>query len=132
MPNLGWFKIALTLILLTLLSAAGTAETLRFAAMGDLPYRSSERLNMPRWLTEISATQPAFILHVGDFKGSREECSDANFMGRYHLFNAASRPFIYTPGDNEWSDCDQRLAGGFDPVERLNKLRQIFFFATNR
>jgi hypothetical protein len=36
-------------------------------------------------------------------------------------------PLIYVPGDNEWTDCRRLAAGGFDPVERLQKLRELFF-----
>ena len=36
------------------------------------------------------------------------------------LFNGFSAPFIYTPGDNEWSDCS-------DPATQLDSIRQVFF-----
>ena len=28
-------------------------------------------------------------------------------------------PFVYTPGDNEWTDCHRAKFGGFVPTERL-------------
>ncbi len=31
------------------------------------------------------------------------------------------------PGDNEWTDCHRADNGGFDPIERLAKLREQFF-----
>ena len=34
---------------------------------------------------------------------------------------------VYTPGDNEWTDCWQDRAGRFDPLERLALLRARFF-----
>src|SRR5690606_35598316 len=34
---------------------------------------------------------------------------------------------VYTPGDNEWTDCHRSRAGGFDPLERLAALRSLFF-----
>lgn len=103
------------------------AEDFRFAAFGDLPYTDRERSAMPRWLQEISATQPAFLIHVGDFKASREVCSDELFADRHALFDESPVPLIYTPGDNEWSDCDLMAAGGYDPVERLSALQTLFF-----
>ena len=33
----------------------------------------------------------------------------------------------FTPGDNEWTDCHQTKSGGFDPLERLSKLRLLFY-----
>jgi hypothetical protein len=34
---------------------------------------------------------------------------------------------VYTPGDNEWTDCHRGAAGGHDPLERLGALRARFF-----
>ena len=34
---------------------------------------------------------------------------------------------VYTIGDNEWTDCHRAAAGGFNPRERLTKLREMFF-----
>jgi len=34
---------------------------------------------------------------------------------------------VYTPGDNEWTDCWQPGAGGHDPLERLAFIRALFF-----
>ena len=31
------------------------------------------------------------------------------------------------PGDNEWTDCHRHSNGGYDPLERLGKLRELFF-----
>jgi hypothetical protein len=43
-------------------------------------------------------------------------------------FNALPHPLIYTPGDNEWTDCHEgRNVAGLDPLERLAKLRTVFF-----
>jgi hypothetical protein len=78
-------------------------------------------------LDEIAATNPAFIIHAGDFKKSSSRCSDALFLDRRALFDSSSVPFIYVPGDNEWTDCRRLIAGHFDPRERLKKLRELFF-----
>ena len=34
---------------------------------------------------------------------------------------------VYTPGDNEWTDCHRRSNGGYEPQERLQALRRLFF-----
>jgi hypothetical protein len=34
---------------------------------------------------------------------------------------------VYSPGDNEWTDCHRLLAGAYDPLERLEALRTVFF-----
>lgn len=110
-----------------LLSGAANAESWRFAVIGDTPYSDYEERQLPRMLDDIAAEYPDLIIHAGDFKNSSMLCSDKVFLGRRALFDASSVPLIYTPGDNEWSDCHQLPAGHFDPQERLSKLREIFF-----
>jgi len=31
------------------------------------------------------------------------------------------------PGDNEWTDCRRTFASSYDPLERMQKLRELFF-----
>ena len=37
---------------------------------------------------------------------------------------------MYTPGDNEWTDCHRPNNGAYDPLERLNTGVRETFFAT--
>ena len=36
-------------------------------------------------------------------------------------------PLVYTPGDNEWTDCHRTSNGGYTPTERLDVIRTTFF-----
>ncbi|MBE2258340.1 MAG: metallophosphoesterase [Rhodobacteraceae bacterium] len=126
----------LTNVLAGLLAAAGLllanltqAETWRFAVIGDTPYNSYEEQELPLMLDDIAAENPQLIVHAGDFKDSRMRCSDQLFLERRALFDASRVPLIYVPGDNDWADCHQLTAGHYDPLERLQKLREIFFAA---
>ena len=110
-----------------LLACTAAAETWRFAVIGDTPYSDYERRELPRMLDDIAAEHASLIVHAGDFKDSRLVCSDAVFLDRRALLDASTVPLVYVPGDNEWTDCRQLAAGHFDPVERLQKLRQLFF-----
>lgn len=118
---------ALFTALFLLIAGIAHGESWRFALIGDTPYNDSERRNLPHMLRQIGDENPAFIIHAGDFKNGRANCSDTLFRDRYTLFDASSAPFIYVPGDNEWSDCSRVAAGRYDPRERLGKLREIFF-----
>ena len=42
-------------------------------------------------------------------------------------FDRFEDPLVYTPGDNEWTDCHRANNGGYNPLERLAKVRQMFF-----
>lgn len=115
--------------LCVLLAFGVHAETWRFALIGDTPYSDRERRELPLMLREIAAEQPSFIVHAGDIKSSSSKCSDEIFRDRHALFDSSTVPFIYTPGDNEWMDCERLVAGHFNKLERLGKLREIFFAA---
>ena len=113
-----------------LLAAAlqgATAETWRFALIGDTPYSDNERAELPKMLSAIADRHVAFIAHVGDFKSGSSRCDDALFEDRYKLFQNSRIPFILVPGDNEWTDCDRLSNGAYDPLERLARLRRLFW-----
>lgn len=104
-----------------------TAADWHFDIIGDTPYSDYERRHLPGMLADISATKPAFIIHVGDIKSGTSWCSDAMYADRLALFNSVAAPVIYTPGDNEWTDCHRLPAGSYEPTERLDHLRSVFF-----
>lgn len=118
---------ALTPLLGLLVAFAVQAETWRFTVIGDTPYSDYERRELPIMLEKIAEQHPAFIIHAGDIKASNAKCSDQLFFDRFALFNASAIPFIYVPGDNEWTDCKRLAAGHFSERERLDRLREIFF-----
>jgi pimeloyl-ACP methyl ester carboxylesterase len=70
--------------------------------------------------------QPLSI-HVGDIKSGSSSCANENILKIKDYFATFERPLVYTPGDNEWTDCHRDAAGKFDPLERLGFLRQTFF-----
>jgi len=114
-------------VCLLLLVALARAETISFAAIGDTPYSARERAQLPGMLKDIADSGVDFVIHVGDIKGGQERCDDNLFVDRLRLFDASRLPFVYVPGDNEWTDCDRLSNGSYDPLERLNKLRSLFW-----
>ncbi|MGE0825730.1 MAG: hypothetical protein AB7G75_13015 [Candidatus Binatia bacterium] len=97
-----------------------------FALIGDHPYDATQEAKVPFLMAELDAAKIAFVIHDGDFKSGSSLCDDATFLSRYTLFQSSRHPFIYLFGDNEWADCHRTAAGGFDPLERLARLRSIF------
>jgi hypothetical protein len=101
--------------------------TFSFAVLGDAPYYAlhGEGLRFRLVLQEIDAHDLAFVIHVGDIFW--QPCSDAQYRETLDQFNALRHPVTYTPGDNEWTDCWEEVTGSYDPLERLARLREIFF-----
>lgn len=96
-----------------------------FSAMGDAPYYFWEELQFERLLRQLDGQDLAFALSVGDILW--RPCSDEMYRQRRAYFDSLRHPLIYTPGDNEWTDCHRRAPGGYEPLERLRSLRAIFF-----
>jgi hypothetical protein len=116
--------LCLALALLALPSQAQTPARFSFAIVGDAPYNALEEFLFTQELKEIDREDLAFVVHVGDIKSGGSPCSDALFAKRLRQFQSVRHPFIYVPGDNEWTDC---WHSGADPLERLAKLRAMFY-----
>ena len=106
---------------------AAESSAFEFVAMGDMPYRPSDVEKVDRLIQAINAIKPAFTIHVGDIISGRTLCTDENLEQSARQLDQLDAPVIYTPGDNEWTDCHRPLGGRFDPVERLQKIRSLMF-----
>ena len=107
-------------------------ESFSFVAIGDVPYHLPEDFErFDRLIAQINDENPTFTLHVGDIKSGSIPCTDEYYGKIKQYFGRFDNALIYTPGDNEWTDCDRESCGSYDPEERLDKLRQLFF-STNK
>ncbi len=97
------------------------SEGFQFALIGDARYRPAEDVKFQRLVETINREKVAFTVHVGDIKGGGP-CSDEVYLQTHRIFEQFFSPLIYTPGDNEWTDCGNRR-----PLERLAFLRRVFF-----
>ena len=75
-------------------------------------------------IDQINAMDLRFAIHIGDFKDGLAACTDAEFALQHQYFQRFAGALVYTPGDNDWLDCQRR---GDDSLERLHALRQRFF-----
>ena len=124
----------LMLIIATALNPASAAERIgsdnafSFVALGDMPYNLPEDYaKFDRLIAAVNALKPAFTLHVGDIKSGGLPCSDEVLKKSYDQIQTFESALVYTIGDNEWLDCHRKAAGGYNPRERLAKLREMFF-----
>jgi hypothetical protein len=120
--------VCVALVAVSLAISPGTSSAqesgFRFLATGDLPYTAAQDPTFRELLKQSESEDFAFLMHVGDFKAQSQPCSDENFTKIRDLFKAYPKPVVYTPGDNEWTDCH---GVGADPIERLGKVRELFF-----
>ncbi|MBI1964902.1 MAG: hypothetical protein HYV99_09270 [Betaproteobacteria bacterium] len=122
---------ALTAALICLAQSPAAAQNasapFTFAALGDTPYTRDEEERFPDLIAEMNREDLAFVVHVGDFKAANARCDDGLFLQRREWFEYSRHPFVFVPGDNEWTDCRRFAAGRYEPLERLRKLRELFF-----
>jgi hypothetical protein len=107
---------------------AQSFEPFKFVALGDMPYTIPEDyVRYEQLIKAINKQGPSFSIFVGDTKSGSTPCSDENNQKVKNYFNQFTSPLVYSIGDNEWTDCHRTLAGSYDPIERLEKLRSTFF-----
>ena len=104
-------------------------QPVRFVAMGCLPYGAENLPKFDRLLAAAEKADPAFLVHLGDIKSGSSRCEDAIYADIRRRFDQVGVPVVYTPGDNEWTDCHRQ---GMDPYERLAHLRRVFFDTPQR
>ncbi len=128
-----WATLLLVLLInlssLGIVQAQGNplpSERFEFGLIGDLLYSSQEEAQFPNLIASMNRAKLAFVIHDGDFKNGGSPCSDDLFKQRKALFQTFKHPFVLVPGDNEWTDCHRDLAGKYDPLERLAKVRELF------
>lgn len=106
----------------------GPASSFEFGVIGDVPYGEAQVAQFPAMMDELSAQNDLeFLAHVGDVKSGSSECSDEYFAFIHDEFTDLEVPLVFTPGDNDWTDCHRQKAGQYDPLERLAALREMFF-----
>jgi hypothetical protein len=148
----------------TALAGTGPFDTkssgvINVAVYGDSPYGTtptdtSETDATPAFIDSINANPTvSLVLHVGDIHSGKQFCTEAYDQEIYNLWTGFIRPLVYTPGDNEWTDCNKKGEGGGlynsstqmidyvldpvthqpvdyakgDPVANLSLIRSIFF-----
>jgi hypothetical protein len=103
---------------------------------GDLPYsEKQEKVGLPNLIADMNADKDlAFTVHDGDLKAGSATgtppsvpCDDALYQRALGWFASLEAPAMFTPGDNDWTDCDRTANGPFDPIGRLDLERQLFF-----
>ena len=135
----GFLRKTLTAALFSFaLGSHGQAEDrpFQFALVGDTGYTAAGIEGFRHLLASINRADLAFVVHIGDFENDGRRynsttgampCTDQNYQIVYDSFQSVRHPFVLTPGDNDWTDCHFLKSPTFDPLERLAKIRTMFF-----
>jgi hypothetical protein len=124
-------------------STPAASGSFAFGILGDMPYTRRQEEEYARVLAQINAHDLAFVGHVGDMVGdprpherdpnaSRQPATDENYAYVLDTFNSCRHPLILTLGDNDWADVVEFKTVQVDPLERLAKVRSLFYAAPNR
>jgi hypothetical protein len=121
--------------------AQGHADT-TIAVYGDAPYfdktdptdhklqQSKEFAATPAFIDQVNADPDVqMVAHVGDIHSGQETCREDYDRAIFGLWSSYEDPLVYTPGDNEWSDCSKLpgQAPATNPADNLALVRSIFF-----
>jgi hypothetical protein len=101
-----------------------------FAVIGDLPYGPHQLIQFSNRIEQLSrAPDVQLAVHLGDITagGAPGNCSDSYAASIKSTMDRFAGPLVYTPGDNEWTDCLAAGTGAADPLDRLSALRDICF-----
>jgi hypothetical protein len=109
-----------------------------YAVIGDTPYGLPQLENFPNDVAEINADPNVqMVMHLGDIKNGSSECTTPYFEQIRADFDGFADPLVYTPGDNEWTDCHRANNGAYWPAgpvlngdarpARLSEIHRIFF-----
>lgn len=111
------------------------------AVFGDWPYNQLLLDNAKLLLNSVNADRDvSLVIHVGDIHSGSMPCTSAAILppipasnpgwnqGIFYQFQQFEFPVVYTPGDNEWTDChktSQSASGA--PLNELASVRSLFF-----
>jgi len=121
-----WPALAISILLsCSPLEEGGPRGDVTFGVVGDAPYRWWEEGQFDYLMEVLDRDSLDMLVHVGDLFW--RPCSGDRMRNRLNRLLAQRHPVLYTPGDNDWTDCWGRAEGGYEPLERLDTLRSVFF-----
>jgi hypothetical protein len=104
----------------------GRGHTYSIGLWGDLPYNDTQKtVGVPNLISDMNSQRLAFTVHDGDLKAGSGPCPDSLYTDAKARFNTLLAPAVFTPGDNDWTDCDRNP--GTSSSERLAFERTVLF-----
>lgn len=93
---------------------------------GDMPYNETQKtVGVPNLVADMNGARLKFTINDGDLKSGSSPCTDDLYYDFKATLNTLKAPAAFTPGDNDWTDCDR--TPGVSSAERLAFERKVFF-----
>ena len=124
MGRRGWLLVGIVGLLATNLAGCTSNTPYDIAVFGDVPYSTAAAAKYDTMIAAINAGTTSFAVHVGDIGHGSSTCTTATVDTETARFDTFSRALVYTPGDNEWTDC------GTSRLTQLAYLRSKVFRGT--
>jgi hypothetical protein len=113
----------------------GDRDSYAIGLWGDLPYSDAQAAGVPALIADMNSQRLKFTVHDGDLKAGNgivgsitpTTCTNDLYAQALSYFNALNAPAMFTPGDNDWTDCDRAKNGSYNSLERLDYERKVFF-----
>jgi len=128
-----WKKRCKAIIFILLCVSSSTLWAQTIVLLADTPYSDKEKqmLQGPNGILYrlINAENPSVVMHLGDLKSGGDSCTN-ELLSEHKALLSQVQPgrVIYTPGDNDWTDCDRFfLFYSYDELERLDYLSTLMF-----
>ena len=112
------------------------------SANGPIPGDTRQIVATPAFIAAINRDPKIdLVIHTGDIHSGSTYCTLAYNQTVFNLWTQFKDPLVYTPGDNEWTDCQKSKEGGGvknssneyvdyaagHPVANLALVRSMFF-----
>lgn len=96
-----------------------------FGVIGHSFSAGGDEAVLKRAIADANLEKPAFVVATG-IKAAKEPCSDRLYAQRKALLDDSEPPLILSLAGSDWTEC-LNSAGRSGAIERLNRLREVFF-----
>eukprot|EP01025_Chloroclados_australasicus_P004235 TRINITY_DN11021_c0_g2_i1.p1 TRINITY_DN11021_c0_g2~~TRINITY_DN11021_c0_g2_i1.p1 ORF type:complete len:953 (-),score=92.85 TRINITY_DN11021_c0_g2_i1:1949-4807(-) len=111
------------------IASLGLVRTFDFAVISELPLPQENGqvdLNWKGLMNDLVSVDVDFVIQLGSTKHVSTNCSEEVKQFVFGEFQSSVLPFFYSPGENEWRDCDVSGTSNQEIKKREDLLINLF------
>ena len=108
-------------------TAEAAQEPVRFAVMAGLPAGNDQSPRMHQLQEAVEQARLDFLIQLGPLQNRRTACSDSALYAHKLALDTLPLPVVLVPDESLWAECPRVRGRAADPLEQLERVRQIFF-----